>query len=188
MLRLVASTAVLGVALIAATGLGLAAVWSRPAQGIARFHNYYLDSDEAAIAEDEWADPLILTGRGAVPSILAEVTNRSMPRRHYAIWYLGLSGDRRSLPVLETILNDVTESEYARADALVAIAMIDEAQGLALARRYESHEGIAVIRRMEQTTYLGRSADELLYMHNLPDLRRSYLDALRGRIGVELRL
>lgn len=81
--------------------------------------------------ECELADPLRRAGKAVVPLVIAELPNRSMPQRRYAIGFLGDGGYREALPVLELIARDKTEQDHFRGDALLAIANID----LELARR-----------------------------------------------------
>ncbi len=81
--------------------------------------------------ECELADPLRRAGKAVVPLIIAELPNRSMRRRRYAIAFLGDGGYREALPLLELIARDETERDHFRGDALLAIANID----LELARR-----------------------------------------------------
>ena len=92
------------------------------------------DSREAALAafyggnprpECMAANPLERAGRAVVPLVIAELPNRSMRLRRYAIRFLGEGRYREALPALETILNDTTELDYIRGDALLAIAEID---------------------------------------------------------------
>ena len=85
------------------------------------------------VPEEAIADPLMVTGKRAVPAVIAAVRDRTMPRRAYAIGYLGWAADQRALPVLEEILADSTERPDMRAVALEAIACIRIAAGDSLA-------------------------------------------------------
>jgi hypothetical protein len=76
-------------------------------------------------------------GRPIVPYVLREVQKKDMPRREYAILSLGRINDRRALPILENILQDKSESDYIRGDALRAIWHMDRELGKALARDYK---------------------------------------------------
>lgn len=78
--------------------------------------------------------PLHRAGKAVVPLIIAELPNRAMPRRRYAIGFLGEEGYREALPVLEMIARNSAELEYVRGDALLAISEID----LSLARKVAS--------------------------------------------------
>ncbi|WP_156464240.1 hypothetical protein [Afipia sp. Root123D2] len=60
-----------------------------------------------------------------MPLVIAELPKRSMPRRRYAIGFLGDGGYREALPALEVIAKDRTELDYFRGDALLAISQID---------------------------------------------------------------
>lgn len=87
-------------------------------------------------AEDQLADPLILNGQKVVPLVIADVKNKKMPLRRYAIGFLGNGRYAEALPVLISILNDDTEIFYFRADALIAIYQISPSKGKELAPRY----------------------------------------------------
>ena len=71
-----------------------------------------------------------------VPAICEAVRHKDMKRRLYAIDALGYIGDRRSLPVLVGILDDVSESDDMRSEALISIYRIDRALGTRYARQY----------------------------------------------------
>jgi HEAT repeat protein len=60
-----------------------------------------------------------------VPILEHEISKREIPRRRYAIGALGILGNKDSIPILEHILQDKSEKEYFRGDALLAIAKID---------------------------------------------------------------
>ena len=57
-------------------------------------------------AEDQLMDPLILCGGRVVPLVIAEIQNKDMHRRRYAIGFLGNGHYSEALPVLEKILSD----------------------------------------------------------------------------------
>ena len=67
------------------------------------------------------AEPLREDGARVVPLVIRELPNKAMPRRRYAISFLGEGRHAEALPVLEKILADETEIFYFRADALLAI-------------------------------------------------------------------
>src|SRR4051812_39658345 len=67
------------------------------------------------------ADPLRRDGSRVVPLVIGNVPNKAMPRRRYAISFLGEGRFGEALPVLEHILSDETENYYFRADALLSI-------------------------------------------------------------------
>ena len=74
------------------------------------------------------ANPLRSEGQRVVPLLLRELPNKSMPRRRYAIGFLGEGRYEEALPALERILADLTEIDYFRADALLAIYAIAPAR------------------------------------------------------------
>jgi len=82
----------------------------------------FMYSDDRA--ESQSMDSLILTGGRIVPLITKEIKSKNMPRRRYAISFLGNGSYAEALPALEEILNDPTEVQYIRHDAAVAISMI----------------------------------------------------------------
>ena len=90
-------------------------------------------SAEAALqafyrGEDGWecqiADPLRRHGATVVPLVTRDLPDKKMPRRRYAIHFLGEGQYAEALPALERIANDVTERNYFRADALTALSQI----------------------------------------------------------------
>lgn len=115
-------------------------------------------------------DPLILAGKKVVPLVIREIKNKEMPRRRYAIGFLGNGSYRQSLPALEEILQDVSEKDYFRGDALKAIYLIEEALGMKYAEKYKESPGL-----------LGDIAKDLLNGRISLKDRRSYYDALTGR-------
>lgn len=121
-------------------------------------------------AEDQLMDPLILAGEKVVPLVLEKIKNRNMPRRRYAIGFLGNGSYEQALPVLQEILQDDTEDVHFRADALQAIYEIDNQLGANYAKKYESHED-----------YFGRAARDMLETNSSLRERRSYWDALIRR-------
>jgi hypothetical protein len=109
------------VAIIALAGAYLS--WTRPARALDEFYR------SAELAEDMLMDPLILAGDAVVPLVLREVAHPNMPRRRYAIAFLGNGGYPQALPVLRKISEDGRETAIFRADALRAIACIDANEG-----------------------------------------------------------
>lgn len=120
-------------------------------------------------AEDMLMDPLILAGERVVPLVLEKVRDKNMPRRRYAISFLGNGSYRPALPVLQQILQDETEIDYFRADALESVYKIDESLGKEQARKY-----------LDENNYVGHIAKRIIEGDELLKLRRSYLDAFRG--------
>ena len=119
-------------------------------------------------AEDMLIDPLILAGRGVVPLVIAEVRKRDMPKRGYAIHFLGNGRYRAALPVLECIVRDETEHELSRSDALRAIYHIDRSLGRRYADRYQARDAP-----------LGVAA-RAIGAGRLRVRRRTYLEAVLG--------
>lgn len=119
-------------------------------------------------AEDQLMDPLILNGRRVVPVVIAEVPNKEMKLRRYAIGFLGNGQYRDALPVLEQVLVDESEVYYFRADALEAVFRISPERERALAPRYVNGEGL-----------LGRTAQEIVAGRSPVQQARSYWQAFR---------
>ncbi len=132
-----------------------------PQQSLEEFYTY-------GGAEDELMDPLILAGRNIVPLVIEKVKDKKMPRRMYAIGFLGNGRYDEALPVLESILPD--ETDIMRGSALVSIFQIDENLGRKYAQKFSS-----------QDNEIGDFSRKLLG-RKLPHLfeRRSYYEALVG--------
>jgi hypothetical protein len=120
--------------------------------------------------EDTLMDPLILAGDGVVPLVLNEVKNKNMPRRRYAIGFLGNGSYKEALPDLEAILQDSAEEDYFRGDALQSIYMIDESRGKELAQNYQGGQN-----------YLGEISRRIITGDSELKKRRTYSDALVGK-------
>ncbi len=121
-------------------------------------------------AEDQLMDPLILCGGRVVPLVIAEIQNKDMHRRRYAIGFLGNGHYSEALPVLEKILSDGLETFYFRADALEAIYQIASDRARELAPKYVSDQDL-----------LGRIAQDIVARRNPVHFTRSYWQALSGR-------
>ncbi|SRR2546426_107297 len=119
-------------------------------------------------AEDQLMDPLILNGRRVVPLVVAEVPNKEMKLRRYAIGFLGNGQYRDALPVLEQVLADEFERYYFRADALEAISRISPDRAHELALRYVKGEDV-----------LGRVAQDIVAGRSPVTRTRSYWQAFR---------
>lgn len=117
-------------------------------------------------AEDQLVDPLILNGRRVVPLVIAEVPNKQMRLRRYAIGFLGNGQYRDALPVLEQVLVDESEIYYFRADALEAIFRISAERARELAPRHVNGEDL-----------LGRAAQEIVAGRSPVRWSRSYWQA-----------
>ena len=77
-------------------------------------------------AEDQLMDPLILNGRRVAPLVISAIPDKNMPKRRYAISFLANGKYEEALPVLNNIAFDITEKDYIRQDALVAINTIKQ--------------------------------------------------------------
>lgn len=121
-------------------------------------------------SEETLMDPLILAGDEVVPLILERIKDKNMPRRRYAIGFLGNGSYKQAIPILENILKDATEKDYFRGDALQSIYQADEVTGLRLAQIYQGAPG-----------HLGKVATDLVTTRNHLPPRRSYLDAFFAR-------
>jgi hypothetical protein len=120
--------------------------------------------------EDTLMDPLILAGDRVVPFVLKEIKNKEMRRRRYAIGFLGNGSYKDALPVLEPILQDSSEEDFFRGDALQSIYMIDESRGRQLAENYK-----------QQEDYLGQISQRVINGDSQLKKRRTYSDALSGK-------
>ena len=120
--------------------------------------------------EDSLMDPLILAGDSVVPLVLKEVMNKNMPRRRYAIAFLGNGSYKDALPVLEPILQDPVEADYIRGDALQSIFLIDATRGARFAHIYK-----------DQTDYLGDVSRRIISGDSQLKKIRTYSDALQGK-------
>jgi hypothetical protein len=120
--------------------------------------------------EDTLMDPLILAGDGVVPVVLKEVKNKHMPRRRYAIGFLGNGSYKSALPSLEGILQDSAEEDYIRGDALQSIYMIDESRGREFAQKYNDY-----------SDYLGEMSRRVISGDSQLEKRRTYSEALSGK-------
>jgi hypothetical protein len=113
--------------------------------------------------EPELDDPLIAAGPKMVPAICEAVKHKDMKYRRYAIGALGHLADKGAISTLVTILEDQTEEEYFRADALQSIYQIDAARGKELAPRYrESGEMLGPIAQavLKDEAWLRASEEE----------------------------
>lgn len=116
--------------------------------------------------EETLKDPLILGGDRVVPLVIERVKDKKMPRRRYAIAFLGNGSYAQALPVLQTILHDSSELDYFRTDALHSIYQIDAALGLKYAQSYTN-----------ESNDLGESSRDLLSEKRFVRARRTYLAA-----------
>lgn len=91
-------------------------------------------------AEDMLMDPLILNADIVAPSAIREVRQRDMPLRRYAISFLGNQRVEAAAPTLRLILDDETEPDYFRADALESLFRINRAEGDLRAKEFASRQ------------------------------------------------
>ncbi len=82
-----------------------------------------------ASSENALIDVLYRAGPKMVPSIAEAILDRDMYARRYAISAVGLLRQPEALPVLFQILEDESETDYFRSDALEAIYVIDSGSG-----------------------------------------------------------
>jgi hypothetical protein len=143
-----------------------------PRTAIANFISFGTKPGDGA-TEDTLMDPLIVARGDVVPEVLAAVAHRKMPRRRYAIAFLGNSGRKDALPTLLRIMNDTSEEPVFRADALEAISVIDFAQGRRLANEF-----------LGRLDYLGAVAKFVQRGELLP--QRTYGEALSTYLCVVL--
>lgn len=91
-------------------------------------------------AEDTLMDPLIVAGPAVYPLVIDAIQDPDMPRRRYAIGFLGNEEVSDALPILLAILNSESELPYFRGDALVAIYKIDRGRAKELALQFRDRE------------------------------------------------
>jgi HEAT repeat protein len=120
-------------------------------------------------AEDMLMDPLILAGESVVHIVLKEIKSKDMKLRRYAIHFLGNGKFKQAIPVLKTILSDVTEEDYFRSDALGSIFAIDNKLGLVLAKQFMSQDDI-----------LGKKANKIVTGKKNWWVQRSFWEALNN--------
>lgn len=111
-------------------------------------------------------DPLILNGDGVVPLVLENVKNKQMPKRRYAIGFLGNGKYRESLPVLEELVANDTEEAFIRGDSLLALYQIDQRIGREMAQKFK-----------DDSSFLGKMAKDII-SSRASLARRSYIEAL----------
>ncbi len=92
---------------------------------------YSEDNEESQISV-----PLTKAGAEMVPAIIEAIAHKDMKHRRYAIGALGLLRNRSALEPLTTIVEDESEEDYFRGDALVAVYHIDSESGTQLANKY----------------------------------------------------
>lgn len=128
---------VIAAATVILTSAAVWLLWPRPTVG-GVMSDFY--REDAGRAEDMLMDPLILHADLVKHRVIEEVASPAMPKRRYAIGFLGVAGITEALPVLRRILGDESEADYFRADALESIYRIEQREGLALAAQYRSRD------------------------------------------------
>lgn len=103
---------------------------SSPEESLEDFYKY-------SGGEETLMDPLILAGDKVVPLVLENIRNKQMPKRRYAIEFLGNGTIRQALPALEELVKNNTEEDFIRGDALQAIYRIDQGLGREIAQKYK---------------------------------------------------
>ncbi len=124
---------------------------------------------EKELAEDQLIDSLILAGSKMVPLLEQEILKKEIPRRRYAISALGHLGNNKSSTILEHILQDKSEKEVFRADALEAIAGINLTYAQKIAPAY-----------LNDTSFVANRAREIL-TNSTSLYKRTYWEALLHR-------
>lgn len=114
-------------------------------------------------------DPLILAGEKVVPLLLEEIKNRNMPKRRYAIGFLGNGEYIQSIPVLEKILNSSDETDIYRGDALLSIYQINKELGMKYAKEHKDDQN-----------FVGEIAQDIIRNASYIHERRTYADALKN--------
>ena len=104
-----------------------------PEEAMAEFYSYQG-------AEDTLMDPLIVAGPSVYPYVLEAVSDPAMPRRRYAISFLGNQEVAEAMPALRAILANKEELPYFRGDALAAIYKIDSTLAKELAEPFRDEE------------------------------------------------
>ena len=86
--------------------------------------------------EEEMSVPLIKAGRAMVPAIIEAISHKDMEKRRYAISALPYLKDRSAVEPLSKIVQDKTEEDYFRGDALHAVYILDQKRGEQLAKGF----------------------------------------------------
>ncbi len=86
-----------------------------------------------------------------LPVLLEIVADKDAPRRRETIQMLGVAGFSEALPALEAVLNDDSEKDFIRAEALLAIFSIDDERARSYAEQYR-----------EEISQIGRVAEDIL--------------------------
>jgi hypothetical protein len=125
--------------IVCSVAVAVCLVWARAEGPLRSLEAAFQDFTKAKDrAEDQLTDPLVLAGPRVRPLAHAAVKDRSFPLRRYAIGYLGCAKYAAATTTFQAILNDESEKDYFRADALEALWSIDHANGLRLANEYSA--------------------------------------------------
>lgn len=150
--------------------IGLSLIWARTAGPLRDPEDALADFYEARNrAEDQLMDPLILAGPDVVPVVVEAVADTGMPRRRYAIAFLGLFGHKEAVPILTHVLHDESEIIYFRSDALQALYRIDPSPAESHAAHYSDRDDS-----------LGRTATHIASGSYTPAYDRTWWEALRS--------
>lgn len=106
-----------------------------PEAALARF--YANDGPECTLK-----DPLFDAGSAVVPLVIEAISDPEMPRRRYAIAFLGEIGAAGAAGPLLSILENAREQDYFRADALQALQAVDADRARKAALRHVSAPGL----------------------------------------------
>lgn len=120
-------------------------------------------------SEEKIIDPLLLAGQKVIPLVLTSIKDKEMKKRRYAIEFLGYSGEKKSLLVLQEIFNDKSEKDYIRGDALEAIYHIAPESGKKIAHNYSYEE-----------EYISMVAKEIINSKSGSIEKRTLIDAMIG--------
>lgn len=125
---------------------------SDPGAALARF--YANDGPECTIKV-----PLIDATPEVIPLVIDAIGDPRMPRRRYAIGYLGEVGAAGATGPLLAIIENGAEKDYFRADALVSLQAIDPARAHDVARKLDAPSDLLgdVSREIGAGKIVGRS-------------------------------
>ncbi len=130
--------------------------------------NDFLESRERF--EDQLTDPLVLAGPRVRPLVLSAVADREMKHRRYALAYLGCAGYTPAQERLRQIVNDETERDYFRADALESLWRLDHEEASTVAQALQSRQD-----------FLGQTAVRIVEFGQPASECRSWFAALTRR-------
>ena len=111
--------------------------------------------------------PLCGAGESVVPIVTEHIKDKNMERRLYAILFLGTTESKLSVPILQNIVQDETETPGYRSNALQSVYLLDENLGRKLAQNYQS-----------RTDHLGKAAQEILQLKNHSDYKKRQKESI----------